>query len=73
MRSIEELNEFTQKAFKTITAKEPRELNDLERAFLVARSEYLGIDLKEKFAEVLEPKKAEKKTEKKAEPKKSEE
>lgn len=55
MRSIDELNEFTQKAFKTITAKDPRELNELERAFIVARSEYLGVDLKEKFKSLLEP------------------
>ena len=54
MRSIDELNDFTQKAFKKITAKESHELNGAEKAFVIARKEYLSGDLKEKFADLFE-------------------
>lgn len=57
MYSIDELDEYTQKAFKRITAKQPQELNEGEQAFVKARRDYLGMDLEKKFADILEEKK----------------
>jgi hypothetical protein len=53
MRDIAELDEFTQKKFKEITAKDPEDLVEGEKAFIRARSQYLSGDMEKKFAEIL--------------------
>jgi len=69
MADISELTEFTQKAFKRITAKDPSELNEEEANFIRARSAYLSKDQMDKSSELFtvkseEPKKTKTKSKK---------
>jgi hypothetical protein len=55
------MNEYTQKKFDLITAKDLEDLSDGEKAFVKARRSYLSKKQEEKFAKLLKPAKKSKK------------